>query len=366
MARFRGAVYSTLEPTADREFTMEGHYALDTDHLLFPVAFCRRCGQDYYLVNRVEDAGGSARLTPRAPIVDAHGDDSDAGLTGFFILDTDSEDPLWSGLDDDLPEHWFDQFKSGPRIRPNYAPHRPQSARVMPDGASRSESDGAGVRGWFQAAPLAFCLSCRWTHDLRTGDYQKLASLSQTGRATATTLLVNSAVAGMASQDLPPEDAKVLSFTDNRQDASLQAGHLNDFVQVAQVRAAVVAALATHGELESNEMGSRLFDALALRPEDFLEEPVASGPGYDDGRKAMIGLLEYRALDDLTRSWRVTQPNLEQSGLLSHRVPRARRTLRSTGPVGRVARHRGRIAPAPPGSAARGTRPPANGLRDRG
>ena len=311
-----GAVYSTLEPAADREFTMEGHYALDTDHLLFPVAFCRRCGQDYYLVNRVEDPGGSARLTPRAPIVDAHGDDSDAGLTGFFILDTDSEDPLWSGLDDDLPEHWFDQLKSGPRIRPNYAPHRPQSARVMPDGASRSESDGAGVRGWFQAAPLAFCVSCRWTHDLRTGDYQKLASLSQTGRATATTLLVNSTVAGMASQDMPPEDAKVLSFTDNRQDASLQAGHLNDFVQVAQVRAAVVAALATHGELESNEMGSRLFDALALRPEDFLEEPVASGPGYDDGRKAMIGLLEYRALDDLTRSWRVTQPNLEQTGLL--------------------------------------------------
>ena len=120
----------------------------------------------------------------------------------------------------------------------------------------------------------------------------------------------------MASQDMPPEDAKVLSFTDNRQDASLQAGHLNDFVQVAQVRAAVVAALATHGELESNEMGSRLFDALALRPEDFLEEPVASGPGYDDGRKAMISLLEHRALDDLTRSWRVTQPNLEQTGLL--------------------------------------------------
>ena len=50
-------------------------------------------------------------------MVDARGDDDDAGVTGFFVLDTDSEDPLWPGLNDDLPEHWFDQLKSGPRIK---------------------------------------------------------------------------------------------------------------------------------------------------------------------------------------------------------------------------------------------------------
>jgi len=30
----------------------------------------------------------------------------------------------------------------------------------------------------------------------------------------------------------------------------------------------------------------------------------------------MIDLLEYRALEDLSRGWRVAQPNLEQVGLL--------------------------------------------------
>ena len=30
----------------------------------------------------------------------------------------------------------------------------------------------------------------------------------------------------------------------------------------------------------------------------------------------MEDLLEYRALEDLTRGWRVVQPNLEQAGLL--------------------------------------------------
>ena len=30
----------------------------------------------------------------------------------------------------------------------------------------------------------------------------------------------------------------------------------------------------------------------------------------------MIDLLDYRALEDLSRGWRVVQPNLEQAGLL--------------------------------------------------
>jgi hypothetical protein len=32
--------------------------------------------------------------------------------------------------------------------------------------------------------------------------------------------------------DLREEARKLLSFTDNRQDASLQAGHFNDFVEI--------------------------------------------------------------------------------------------------------------------------------------
>ena len=38
---------------------------------------------------------------------------------------------------------------------------------------------------------------------------------------------------------LEPEARKLLSFTDNRQDASLQAGHFNDFVEVGLIRSAL-------------------------------------------------------------------------------------------------------------------------------
>jgi len=43
--------------------------------------------------------------------------------------------------------------------------------------------------------------------------------------------------------ELPPEARKLLSFTDNRQDASLQSGHFNDFIQVGLLRGALYHAL---------------------------------------------------------------------------------------------------------------------------
>jgi hypothetical protein len=40
---------------------------------------------------------------------------------------------------------------------------------------------------------------------------------------------------------------KLLGFTDNRQDAALQAGHFNDFVFVTRLRAAILAGLTRAG-----------------------------------------------------------------------------------------------------------------------
>jgi hypothetical protein len=40
-------------------------------------------------------------------------------------------------------------------------------------------------------------------------------------------------------QQLSTEAKKVLGFSDNRQDAALQAGHFNDFLQVLLTRAAL-------------------------------------------------------------------------------------------------------------------------------
>ena len=304
------SVYATLENAQSREFTMDGQYKVDEERVLFPLAFCRECGQEYYLVSRVGDPG-TEQLLPRSPMVGAPEEDID-GEEGFFALE-DSD--LWEGSDDELPESWFNERRSGRVIKTNYAGFRPVKYRTATDG-SLGKTDGSGVPGWFQPRPLLICLRCRAVYDKRQGDYRKLSSLSQTGRSTATTIAVNAAVSGMAAQGLPPEETKSLSFTDNRQDASLQAGHLNDFVQVALLRAGVVEALQRNSQLGFDQMGLEIFEALELRPSDFLQEPVDSGPGFEQGKRAIIDLLEYRALEDLSRGWRVTQPNLEQTGLL--------------------------------------------------
>jgi hypothetical protein len=115
---------------------------------------------------------------------------------------------------------------------------------------------------------------------------------------------------------VPADAQKLLSFTDNRQDASLQAGHLNDFTQVVLLRGALLRALGPGIELPHDRIGDAVFSALNPSPEDFMKEPVDGGPGYENARRAMVDLLEYRLLEDLARAWRVAQPNLEQCGLL--------------------------------------------------
>ena len=75
-----------------------------------------------------------------------------------------------------------------------------------------------------------------------------MASLSAEGRSSATTLLVSSALHWMnATGALPLERRKLLAFTDNRQDAALQAGHFNDFLFVALLRGATLAAVRAAG-----------------------------------------------------------------------------------------------------------------------
>ncbi len=305
------SVFATFEDPAERVLTMDAQYVTGDDRLLSPLAFCRECGQEYYLVSKIEDKNGEERLIPRSPMVSGSYEEAE-GDAGYFSVEDGS---LWRGDEDELPDDWFDQLKRGPRIKPAYAKHVPQEVRVAADGLLHG---GKGISGWFQPSPLLLCLRCRAAYTTKDGEYRKLSSLSQTARSTATTVTVSSAIAGMrADGSIEPEAQKVLSFTDNRQDASLQAGHLNDFVQVAQLRAAIVTAMEKLGRpLEFSELGTVLFEALEFPNQEFMREPVSSGPGYEAAKKAMVDLLEYRALEDLGRTWRVTQPNLEQCGLL--------------------------------------------------
>jgi superfamily II DNA/RNA helicase len=310
------SVFSTIEPPDRRTLTLEGQYLApgEGERLLYPLAFCRECGQEMFLASLVE-RDGRVRLVPRSPLLNAPEDET-AGTFGYFVIERDD---LWTG-DDDLPEHWMEPRARGPRVRERYRTHIPRGMWVLANGDIAPGESWDAVRGWFQPRPLMLCLRCRTAYDLRAkNDFVKLATLSQTGRSTATTILTTSAVVAMRSapeRDLERSARKVLSFTDNRQDAALQAGHLNDFVQTAMLRGAIVTALTRQSPLDIDRLPRAAFDALAPDPVHFMREPRAEGAGYEGARRALITLFEYRALGDLRRAWRVAQPNLEQAGLL--------------------------------------------------
>src|SRR5439155_13067518 len=147
----------------------------------------------------------------------------------------------------------------------------------------------------------------------------KLATLGVDNRSTATTILaVRSLIELQNERDLKPEARKLLSFTDNRQDASLQAGHFNDFAQVALLRSALHKATqdAGPGGLTHGTLSRSVFDAMQLRFDEYAADPEVRGPARNATHDALRRVIGYYLYRDLQRGWRVTAPNLEDCGLL--------------------------------------------------
>ncbi len=78
-----------------------------------------------------------------------------------------------------------------------------------------------------------------------------IATLGTESRASAVTVLTSRWCEPCAPQsDLDDTARKFLAFSDNRQDASLQAGHFNDFVLVGLVRSALYRAAKKEEEVD--------------------------------------------------------------------------------------------------------------------
>jgi hypothetical protein len=185
---------------------------------------------------------------------------------------------------------------------------------------------GSGMKVWFLPGKFRFCLRCTETQGGSTRDRNRLASLSAEGRSSATTVLVASALRWMhgAHSGMEPYTRKLLGFTDNRQDAALQAGHFNDFLFVSLVRAGLLSALQAAGAagLRSEELGGAQQRTLGFdRPDpqlraEWLLEPSLRGFNLQEAEGTLRQILAYRVWFDQRRGWRYTNPNLEQLGLV--------------------------------------------------
>jgi hypothetical protein len=313
-----GDVFTTLEHPGSRFLTLSGQQFQPGAERkpLFTAIFCRSCGQEYLPVWATLSRRCPVHLAPRE-FGDRSADAEDGTLHGYFMPDPsgefDADDP------DRYPDEWLEPARDGTqRLRQNYRQNRPVPFRAGPDGGA----DEQGLPGWFVPRTFRFCLNreCDAVFDGSVrSETAKLGSLSAEGRSSATTVLTIAAMRHLLGEtSLPKSARKLLGFTDNRQDASLQAGHLNDFVMVLLLRGALLAALRkqSDGTLTDDVLTHKVLEHLRLVPQDYASTPDAKGAKAEAAKKALRDVLGYRLYFDLRRGWRFTHPNLEQLGFL--------------------------------------------------
>jgi Lhr-like helicase len=327
-----GHAYSTLEAAGQRTITVEGQQFLpgQPEKRLYPTHFCRECGQEYHPIRAVSESGGLtflARDIDDAPVSsndgnEENGDDSREQF-GFLTLHPADPEFTFSGRDEDYPESWLESDANGAiRLKGHRRETRVHETRVAPDGSA-----GSGHKAWFIPGKFRFCLRCGHTHSTSARDRTRLASLSAEGRSSATTVLVASVLRWMhgANSGLTPFTRKLLGFTDNRQDAALQAGHFNDFLFVSLIRAGFLGALDAAGQsgLRADELGGAQQRALGFnRPDstiraEWLQEAELKGFNLQEAEATLRQVLSYRVWFDQRRGWRYTNPNLEQLELVT-------------------------------------------------
>ena len=301
-------VYASLEDPAQRQLTMskQQYASADRSKVLLPLGFCRNCGQEYYLVRRVIDED-AVRYESRE--LNEMGKD-----TGYLYH---APDDIWP--ENDTPEY-VERIPQELRTRA-MEKYWPNHVRVSSDGVESAD----GYECSFFSSPFKFCLRCGISYPPSTKkEYQQLTQLASDGRSTATTILSLSSVQWLRNQSeqegITPQAKKILTFTDNRQDASLQAGHFNDFVYIGLVRAALYKALSLSGleGMRYEELANRVFAGLDLQPQEY----ALDGLNYNipnvrsNIQRALKTVLVYSVLADVRRGWRINMPNLEQCGLL--------------------------------------------------
>lgn len=282
---------------------------------LYPTRFCRECGHEVHVVTKTEDSDGVLFL-PRS-IDDTPLDDQEEDAAGYLIPTGDGDpDYAFTGEVDTYPEDWREERNGIERLRSNRKRRVPQPAAVAPDG----RYDASGKSFWFIPGKFGFCPCCLDQPHPSMRERTKLAGLSGEGRSSATTLLVSTALEWMnwVNSAVPKEKRKLLGFTDNRQDAALQAGHFNDFLFVSLLRGAILRAVLDAGDdgIAEDEFGLRVVRALGFTASNkaarihWMLDPEAGAVVREDAQRSLAKVLAHRLWTDLRRGWRYTNPSL--------------------------------------------------------
>lgn len=173
---------------------------------LYPLHFCRVCGQEYYGMLKDDSSGKTVPWTFM--------DYETEGDTGYYS-------PNITCNEEELPQNWFTPKK--------HERAKKHAWKFPTNGIVDSEKntftryyEGEDSTGVFIPSPLPICLHCGTEHGGNTSEYGKMFLLNSVGRATGTDVITTAAINAS-----PKNEKKLIGFSDNRQDTAFQAGHLN-------------------------------------------------------------------------------------------------------------------------------------------
>ena len=312
-----GDIRTTLR-APDRSVLFEGQKAdpADPQARLYPTRFCRECGQEYHVVTILDDEDEQIAL-PREIDETPLKDEPEGQDSGYLTpVEEPGESFQFSGEIDSYPEDWLQEQGGALRLRPNRRKSQPRPLRIRADG----KMAGDGRDFWFIPGRFGFCLACRHQPSPQARERNKLGGLTAEGRSSATTTIVSAMLQALNAPDsgVPDTKRKTLAFTDNRQDAALQAGHFNDSIFVSLLRGAILRAVLDAGPdgLADEDFGRAVQKALGFIPENpglrqhWMLDPDVKGAARADAGKALARVLAHRVWADQRRGWRFTYPNL--------------------------------------------------------
>ena len=333
-----GYVYLTLESAEKRYVTLDPNPFVrlgkdDFDTPVFQTVFSRVSGVEFICVRKnIEDSklvfrdfnenhnpknDDDLKVNDGAKVRKVKNRISEDYKDGYILLDN----PNLGNIDDFLdllPSSW--KNKAGDKLDLSKELLLPTEIYITRDG-HYSEVPNGGDKAWFIPCPLIYDPTCGIVYlEHKLSEKTKLISLGNEGRSTSTTLITLQTLLALYRKHGYErlQEQKIMSFTDNRQDASLQAGHFNDFIQVVQLRSAIEKVLRESSDpIEISLLIFRVQAALNLLEKDYATNPAPnpSRPN-EDNLKALRHYIAYRIIQDLQRGWRYILPNLEQTALL--------------------------------------------------
>ncbi|MDR0938844.1 MAG: DEAD/DEAH box helicase [Mediterranea sp.] len=322
-----GSVYATLGYATRRKLMIKDKLyceelsSEDTKVMYYPLVFSRQSGHEFYVV-RLDTA--NAQILPRdfeGRMRSSEEDDADTSDGYLFVPQEGEEMDAYEVNMDELPDEWFTTGHGKRKLKKTHTNRIPRQIYFKPSGAyslKDSMLEQGYEAGWYVPAPLKYDPTSQTLYTGRQSEWSKLAKIGGEGRSTATTVLSYETIMRMAIGGFAPNDRKLLTFVDARQDAALQSGHFNDFIRIGRIRSAIYKAVRKADRPVDNTQIARLvFEELHLDFSEYAQSPNLRGGRAKDVEDVMVRYLSTIVYDDLAENWSMITPNLEDCALLN-------------------------------------------------